>query len=333
MACSRPSWCPRLSRAPTRMGWDKLPASFREDVEAYLAWCEMPDPLDDRARARALAPRTRELRRNHLHSAVTAAVASGIAADQLSSLAALVEAEALKAMLRHMWKENGGKLSAYTHGVAGTLVAVAKEWARLPADKLEILKGIRRKLGSLAVGLTAKNEELLRLFDDPRLVRALIELPDRLWREARRQPAGSGRAFLLYQDALAIDILLHAPLRMENLASLSYERHLRWVQGQGKPALLVIGADETKNHEKIELELPATLADRLWTFRNAIAPQVIGSKPNRVFVTWAGTPRGQGTLALAISKIVRRRLGVNLTPHQFRHFAAKIYLDRNPGVF
>ncbi len=280
------------------MGWDKLPASFREDVEAYLAWCEMPDPLDDRARARALAPRTRELRRNHLHSAVTAAVASGIAADQLSSLAALVEAEALKAMLRHMWKENGGKLSAYTHGVAGTLVAVAKEWARLPADKLEILKGIRRKLGSLAV-----------------------------------QPAGSGRAFLLYQDALAIDILLHAPLRMENLASLSYERHLRWVQGQGKPALLVIGADETKNHEKIELELPATLADRLWTFRNAIAPQVIGSKPNRVFVTWAGTPRGQGTLALAISKIVRRRLGVNLTPHQFRHFAAKIYLDRNPGGF
>src|SRR5438874_10118370 len=67
---------PSFKPAPTRVGWDKLQASFREDVEAYLAWCEMPDPLDDRARARALAPRTRELRRNHLHSAVTAAVAS-----------------------------------------------------------------------------------------------------------------------------------------------------------------------------------------------------------------------------------------------------------------
>jgi integrase len=161
----------------------------------------------------------------------------------------------------------------------------------------------------------------------------LFDLPDRLWREARRQPAGSGRAFLLFQNALAIDILLHAPLRMENLSALTYDRHLHWVQGQGKPALLVIGADESKNHEKIELELPATLADRLWTFRNSIAPQVIGSKPNSVFVTWAGTPRGQETLALAISKIVRRRLGAKLTPHQFRHIAAKIYLDQNPGGF
>jgi integrase len=324
---------PSFKPAPSRIGLDKLPASFRQDVENYLAWCEMPAPLDDRARARALAPRTRHLRRNQIHSAVTAAVSGGVAAERLSSLAALVEAEVVKAALRHMWKEHGGKLSAYIHGVAGTLIAVAKEWASLPADKLEILKGLRRKLGSLPAGLTAKNEDLLRRFDDPRLVRALIGLPDRLWREARRQPAGSGRAFLLFQDALAIDILLHAPLRMENLSALTYDRHLDWIQGQGKPALLVIGANETKNREKIDLEFPATLSDRLWTFRNSIAPKVNGSKPNSVFVTWAGKPRGQGTLALAISKIVRRRLGVKLTPHQFRHIAAKIYLDQNPGGF
>jgi len=203
----------------------------------------------------------------------------------------------------------------------------------LPADKLEALKGLRRKLGFLPPGLTAKNETLLRRFDDPRLLQDLIELPDRLWREARRQPAGSRRAFLLFQGALALDLLLHAPLRMENLSALAYDRHLHWPQGQGKPALLVIGADETKNHEKIDFELSATLADRLWAFRDSIAPQVIGSKPSRVFVTWTGMPRGQKTLALAIGKIVHRRLGVRLTPHQFRHLAAKIYLDQNPGGF
>jgi integrase len=95
----------------------------------------------------------------------------------------------------------------------------------------------------------------------------------------------------------------------------------------------VFGADETKNREKIELELPAALGDRLWKFRNSIAPRVIGSKPNRAFIIWSGTPRGQGTLALSICNIVRRRLGVRLTPHQFRHLAAKIYLDQNPGGF
>jgi integrase len=204
---------------------------------------------------------------------------------------------------------------------------------KLPADQLEILKGLRRKLGPLPADLTTKNEDLLRRFDDQRLLQSLIALPDRLWREASRQPAGSGRAFLLFQDAIAIDLLMHAPLRMHNLSALTYDRHLHWTQGVGKPVLLVLGAEETKNQEKIDFELPAALGDRLWKFRNSIAPQVIGSKPNSVFVTWAGTPRGQPALASAITKIVRRQLGLRLTPHQFRHLAAKIYLDQNPGGF
>lgn len=324
---------PSFKPVPTRLSWGTLPASFRREVEEHLAWCEMPDPLDERARARALAPRSLRLRRNQIHSAVTAAVGAGVQPDRLVSLAALTDAELVKSLLRHMWKQDGGKLSAYAHGVAGTLVAIAKEWVRVSADELETLKGLRRKLGSLPPGLTAKNEDLLRRFDDPRLLRDLIGLPDRLWREARRLPPGSGRAFLLFQNALAIDILIHAPLRMENLSALTFDRHLHWTQGQGKPALLVLGADETKNHEKLDLELPAPLADRLLTFRNSIAPPVIGSKPSSLFVTWAGTPRGQGALALAISKTVRKRLGVKLTPHQFRHLAAKIYLDQNPGGF
>jgi integrase len=324
---------PSFKPAPSRVDWEMLPATFRQELEDYLAWCAMPDPLDDGARARALAPRTRRLRREQIHSAVTAAVAAGVEPERLISLAALVDAEVVRALLRHLWKADGGKLSAYTHGVAGTLAAAAKEWVKLPADKLEDLKALRRKLGSLPPGLTTKNENLLRRFDDPRLLRGLIELPDRLWREASRQPPGSRRAFLLFQNALAIDLLIHAPLRMHNLSTLAYDRHLHWTQGQGKPVLLVLGADETKNREKIELELPAVLGDRLWKFRNSIAPRVIGSKPNRVFITWAGTPRGQGTLALSICNIVRRRLGVRLTPHQFRHLAAKIYLDQNPGGF
>jgi integrase len=324
---------PSFKPATRRVDWDILPASFRQDLEDYLAWCAMPDPLDEGARARMLAPRTRRLRREQIHSAVTAALAAGVQPTHLVSLAALLDAGVVRALLRHMWKADGGKLSAYTHGVAGMLLAASKEWAKLPADKLEDLKDLRRKLGSLPPGLTAKNENLLRRFDDPRLLRDLIALPDRLWREASRKPPGSARAFLLFQNALAIDVLIHGPLRMHNLSPLTYDRHLHWPQGQGKPVLLVLGADETKNREKIELELPAVLGDRLWKFRNSIAPRVIGSKPDRIFMTWAGKPRGQGSLALAIAKTVRSRLGIKLTPHQFRHIAAKIYLDQNPGGF
>ena len=50
---------PTNKPAPTRLPWERLPASFLEDKDRYLAWCAMPDPLDAQARARALAPQTR----------------------------------------------------------------------------------------------------------------------------------------------------------------------------------------------------------------------------------------------------------------------------------
>src|SRR5262249_43909624 len=44
--------------ALTRYDWQQLLASFRDDAERYLAWTAVPDPLDDQARQRPLAPKT-----------------------------------------------------------------------------------------------------------------------------------------------------------------------------------------------------------------------------------------------------------------------------------
>jgi integrase len=181
--------------------------------------------------------------------------------------------------------------------------------------------------------LTEKNKSMLRKFEDPRLLEALLGLPDKLWRAARRGLARSKRPFIDLQTALAIDLLLHAPLRPHNLASLSFGEHLHWPQGRGKPALLTFRGDETKNNHALEYELPTVLAERLQVYRNEIAPAVTGERPAAVFVTWTGKPRGQDTIAVAIEKTVWRHLGVKLTPHQFRHLAANINLEANPGAY
>jgi integrase len=324
---------PSSRLAPTRVDWAQLPAPFRTDVERYLAWCAVPDPLDQDARARALAPRTLHLRRDHIHSAVTAASAAGIDVGSWQSLASLVELETFKALLRLLWEEGGRRLTAYTHGVAGTLVTIVAEWVKLPAETVAALKALRRKLGTLPSGLTDKNKALLRKFDDPHLLQSLIDLPDKLWRRARRELATSRRPFIDLQSALAIDLLLHLVPRMENLAALNFEKHLHWPQGRGKPALLVFDADETKNAIALEFEIPAVLAERLQVYRNEIAPAVTGKRPDAVFVTWAGKPKTQAALTVAIQKTVLRELGVKLTPHQFRHLAAKIILDEHPGAY
>jgi integrase len=120
---------------------------------------------------------------------------------------------------------------------------------------------------------------------------------------------------------------------MENLSSLNFNEHLHWPQGRGKPALVVFRIDETKNDTQLEFEIPRVLADRLQVYRNEIAPAVTGKRPDAVFVTWAGRQRTQAAITTAIEKTVLRLLGVKLTPHQFRHLAAKINLDANPGAY
>jgi integrase len=46
-----------------------------------------------------------------------------------------------------------------------------------------------------------------------------------------------------------------------------------------------------------------------------------------------GTPKSQATVAWLIASYSKRRAGIVLTPHQFRHLDAKVLLDAEPGGF
>jgi len=324
---------PEKSVTSQRIPWLQFPTSFRQEVEDYLHWCTVPDPLDENARARVLAPETLRLRRHHIHTAASAACSAGTAVSQLTSLSRLVEPDVFRAVLRQQWEKHGGKLTPHLVDLASVLIITASEWVRVSAEQLIALKKLRSKLGSVRSGLTEKNRTLLRRFDDPRLLDRLVRLPDQLWRAARRNLSLSKRWFIDLQTSLAIDILLHVPLRIENLGPLKFDQHLHWPQGRRKPALMVIRYDETKNEEPLEFELPPVLSDRLYAYRNEIAPSVIGRRPETLFVSSKGMPRSIATLRVAIQRTVLRRVGVKLTPHQFRHLGAKIALDSNPGAY
>ena len=53
----------------------------------------------------------------------------------------------------------------------------------------------------------------------------------------------------------------------------------------------------------------------------------------RLFVNQDRTPKHPQTLSKLIGRIARRYAGVDLSPHQLRHLAAKILLDNSPGAF
>src|SRR5260370_887787 len=102
-------------------------------------------------------------------------------------------------------------------------------------------------------------------------------------------------------------------------------------QGCGKPASVAMRGNETKNSYPLEFESPTALGARLQISRNEIAPAITGERPDALFVAWDGTPITQSALTVRIERAIRKHLGVQMTPHQFRHPAAKIILDANPG--
>jgi hypothetical protein len=91
------------------------------------------------------------LRRQHIHSAVTADSAVGVDVASWTSLASLADPETVTRLLRQLWEKNGHKLTAYTHGIARTLIAIAAEWVKGPAEAVARLKTLRGKLGPLPV--------------------------------------------------------------------------------------------------------------------------------------------------------------------------------------
>lgn len=312
---------------------DELPKTFRKETNEYLIWCTAPDPLDEDARARALAPQTVRLRRHYILLAATAACEAGIKAARLTSLRKLVEPEIFRTILRQQWQKNGGQPSAHLLALATDLIAMATEWVQVSADHLAELKKLRSKLGKLPRGLTEKNRSLLRRLEDPRLLGRLVNLPDRVWRRVRRNSPPSPYWFIDLQTALAIDILLHAPLRIEDLGALKFDENVHWPQGRGKPTLLVIRQIKVPDTDPLECELPSYLSDRLYAFRNEIAPSVIGRRPEFLFVSADGSRRTLATLRVAIQRAVLRHIGIKITPHQFRHLAGKLHLNANQGHY
>src|SRR5262249_39681995 len=114
-------------------------------------------------------------------------------------------------------------------------------------------------------GMTAKNRERLRYFDDDEVVALLHAVPSRIRAYLEHAKLVPRRKAHLAQRAVAIAILLVAPLRAFNLARIDIERPL---VARGKRLYLVIPEHEVKNRQQIDFELPEDTAEMVaWYVR------------------------------------------------------------------
>jgi integrase len=134
--------------------------------------------------------------------------------------------------------------------------------------------------------------------------------------------------------AVAVEVLLSAPLRPENLIELNWSRNFKEPHGPRGKLLLYVPKDATKTRRRdLVFEIPPELAENLRFYRREILPR-LGAGPNGdLFVTQGGERKGQETLSQQTTERIGRQVGLHMTPHQFRHVAAIFYLDAHPEDF
>lgn len=257
----------------------------------------------------------------------------GHVVDRITTLADLVGVDSLKEICRYYLERNQGKPSQFLRCLGNTLIHVARHWVRMDEERIKVLQGVRRQLGSSPPGLTAKNRSTLRQFDDPAALARLLTLPGQLANEAISRDNGNWRVAVKMQTAIACEILVMAPMRIGNLARLRLGEHIVRSGGSKGPVHIILPGDETKNDEPMEYELPHHLTEMLDLYIDQFRPRLAGPDNPYLFPGMKVPVKAPSTLKQHLCDTIRRRTGIVITPHQFRHLAAKMVLDANPANF
>ncbi len=310
--------------------WASFPASLTADVEAFLANSGNQDVFADDYVPPVKAS-TVALRRRQLRQMLSMLVASGTPIDAVVSLALLTEPDNAKAALRSQRGRDGGAITTALGQKAWLLVVVARYWVKDGAQA-EALREIAKRVSSKPKAMTPRNRTRLLQFDLKANLDALLDLPDKVIDEARRDRLGTIAEARRVMYAFAVECLTVAPTRIDNLAGLEHGRHILTVgRGRERNRHIVIPAAETKTGAPFEMKLPARSARLmdiyLGTYRNRICPD-----PSPfLFPAENGGRRNKISFSRGIATAIERQTGIQMHVHLFRALAGKLHLDENPN--
>jgi integrase len=312
-------------------------ASFQEDAQRWLD--RLADPgLSEDSPLKPVRPATLEKWAFAIRQMASALVLQGISITALRSLADLLRDGRDERIVTFFFKRGDGRCHQ-AHGVVARLTALAryhpafaaKEGQDTDRTRETLLLRLRRmgcKVAPETRGMTAKNRQALKPFEDEHRRRQLVNLPARIFDELPRRGRPSYGLAVRLQTALAVAILLSVPMRARNLARLAFGDNLLLRDGTW---WVEIPGEEVKNGQAIEMPLAARTGRLLEVYREQVLPVLTRATSRWVFPGQDGAHKAEITQAQQIKSLMTRELGCPLSPHQFRHLVGYLYLLRHPS--
>jgi integrase len=308
---------------------DDFPSPFRMEVEGFLTRCAEPDVFSD-SYCKPAAELTLRNRRGYILMAATALVHTGVPISQVTGLDVIVDIDHAKALLRFLYNRAGDKTNNQIYHIGTLLKTISRHYLHQPEETVAQLRNLCKKLKPENEGFTEKNRQCLRQFADLKKLANLLLLPQRVIEQVARRHQIRRRDAVRVEFAIAVGVLLNIPVRADNLAGLRLDQHLRFV---GDRTFLSVPSDETKNAIRIEAELTARLVRLLQTYVEEFRHLLVGTPVPWLFPGKKGARRPSGGFGQQLTRFLAKEAGVVMTPHQFRHLAAKLFLDRHPDGF
>jgi integrase len=312
------------NRVRYSLPWDSYPTSLQTEVGKWLDLLGR-DPFAERD-FRPLKPKSIAARHSQLGLYLGALVELGEDPAAMTSLAAVITLTHAKRSLQVIYKRSGEKPTVHLSQIANTVLMLAHHWLKLSEEDVGKLRRMARNVTPEAEGLAPRNEERLAQLNDPAAMSRVLNLPNTLFRQARRAGPPSVTTARRVQAAVAIELFLMTGMRMSNVVGLEIGRSLL-LRADGGIDIL-IPRTEVKNRISIAADLPATSAALIRSYIRDHRPLLGDASTAWLFPgTKPGTRKSSDGLRSQVSLAMAREAGVAWHPHLFRHLMAKLQLD------
>jgi integrase len=330
----------RLTEPPLKVTepvWDAFPKGLRKDIDDYFAGLAKVHRTLNGKRIQPCGPGTIRTRRAELVAMARMAVRLGaVPIERLTSLAALLHPDVTEPVLDAYWQKNGDEPTTATIDLGKKVLRMAREIGCLDQAALDRLDEIRVALEQhRRQGLTPKNLRLIRQVLTEGVWREVVALPNVLMDQAHSAKNHAPiKAAISARLAVAIAILTFAPVRLGNLVTIKLGENLIKPGGPNTPYWLVFPNFDVKNRVDLNFKFDKPLTDLINEYIHEFRPTLLrGSNTSWLFPGEGDKPKTTLMFGKLITVRIQKAIGLRITPHQFRHAAAAVYLKHRPGDY